>query len=298
MPSYVCNMHAVCMQYVCLAINYTGSRQRCVQRELNSVEETRTRGLLREKARRGRETERVLDRERELSRVKTNSGHICSQQHSVSLLEDAALVPTASMSVEVTKRERKTLSAKSRFLLPQVKPEVAPVREKEIRIEVRTSALNQNDDRLTPHNQLSSAGAESVLLPTLPLPSSDSAAQERSGKREMAVGHKTELSHQMSIISVGAMGQVRQPKPWRRGQSPEQRKRRRKREGRLSHGWAKTQPLGAVTGCSVYSDKERGTLLHRGRGLGGREGKIGQGGEGEMSRDCIHIDVQEYLANV
>ena len=105
----------------------------------------------------------------------------------------------------------------------------------------------------------------------------------------------------ISIVSVGAAaaggagtgGRARQrQRLWRRQGSPE------RREARLSLGWTQSKPLVPLTGLPVYRDSTEKRIS----GGVSKEVKTAStlgsgGGEAAVSRDCIVIDVQEYLAN-
>ena len=250
--------------------------------------ETRTRAEL-DKRKANSERDRERDRH-------SFSGYPEGRSRLISLPKNTALVPTASMSVESARKQKQTnifTSGQSQAHPPLVSQKLAACEEgQEIRVEVRSSRESSDSNRQPVEDQTASGGTLPHLPPVTNL-SSSQLQQPRIKESER------KISQQISIVSVGATGTsvVRQQRQvqWRRQRSPD------RRDGRLSLGWTQTKPLGPLTGFSVYRDTESRTQT-RGELSGSKEAKtaLGGGGAGEavVSKDCILIDVQEYLANI
>ena len=227
------------------------------------------------------------------------SGAFCnSQSESVRgpsrqlvLPKNAGLVPTASMSAEPTKREGQALPGQSRASLPLVQQTTARDGEQEIRIEVRSSRESNHRESAQPTEK--TVSAVSASLPRLSPPATPTADMESKpphrGRAETIPG--SERVHLISIVSVGAAESQRTHCQRRRHwqQSPD------RREGRLSQGWSQRKTVGGLTGLPVYQDSRQVRTWRR-RDV--EKAGVGGGGEAEVSKDRIVIDVQEYLANV
>ena len=242
------------------------------------------------------------DVERERNRHSFSGDSNCLQRRSrlISLPRNTALVPTASMSVEPTRAKKQTsvLSGKSRTLFPLVRQKSAHANAgQEIRVEVRSSRDSEYGNSLKSTGDKTVAG--SVLSATLPdLPSNTAAPDTQSLTTPQQP--KAERK-QMSIVSVGSTGATAAGKAgqqrlsrWRRKASPG------RRGATLSLGWTQGKPLGPLTVHPVYRDAEK-TRSRRRSGefseLKEVKTSLGSGGEAVVSKDCIVIDVQEYLAN-
>ena len=230
-----------------------------------------------------------------------DSKYLQHRSRLISLPRNTALVPTASVSVEPTRKEKQTsvLSGKSRTLAPLVRQKSArAVAGQEIRVEVRSSRGSEYGNGLKSTDDNTVAG--SVMLATLPdLPSNAATpdTQSLTAPQQPKVERK-----QISIVSVGstgaatAAGKARQQRlsHWRRKGSPD------RRGARLSLGWTQGKPLGPLTVHPVYRDTEKtGSRKRSGEFSESKEVKtsLGSGDEAVVSKDCIVVNVQEYLAN-
>lgn len=256
--------------------------------------ETRTQAEL-EKRKANSERDRERDRH-------SFSGYPEGRSRLISLPKNTALVPTASMSVESARKQKQTnifASGQSQAHPPIVRQKLAADEGgQEIRVEVRSSRESPDSNRQPVEDQTASGGALPHLPPSNPaIPVTDLSSLQPQQPRIKE--SERILPQQISIVSVGATGApvVRQQRQvqWRRQRSSD------RRDGRLSLGWTQTKPLGPLTGFPVYRDTESRTQT-RGELSGSKEAKtaLGGGGAGEavVSKDCILIDVQEYLANI
>jgi hypothetical protein len=239
-----------------------------------------------------------VERERNRHSFSGDSKYLQRRSRLISLPRNTALVPTASVSVEPTRKEKQTsvLSGKSRTLAPLVRQKSArAVAGQEIRVEVRSSRGSEYGNGLKSTDDNTVAG--SVMLATLPdLPSNAATPDTQS------LTTPQQERKQISIVSVGstgaatAAGKARQQRlsHWRRKGSPD------RRGARLSLGWTQGKPLGPLTVHPVYRDTEKtGSRKRSGEFSESKEVKtsLGSGGEAVVSKDCIVVNVQEYLAN-
>ena len=234
-----------------------------------------------------------------------------SRQHSrlIVLPKNTALIPTASPALAVCAKEEKAdIPPKEPqvHLLPPVLQSSRPHEaESEMRVEIRSCRQSK---RSIPCNKMPESDSTLMRLPDIaPSPQQDRGSD--TNPNELSSESGKEMLKQFSVVSIG---ETTAPVQERHQRHSAQRKHRLSegKQGKLSLGWSPTRPVGSVTGSAIYHHGQQGkgkierqsVTEAKSReikmGLNSAKTGLDSAGEAAISRDCIHIDVHEYLANI
>lgn len=241
-----------------------------------------------------------------ISSSEVNSANLLHcHSRSINLPTNTALVPTKPCveSVKEDSRERQQLSPEQHsphLLLPPVIPTAHEIKQRQIQIEVKTIKKSEQTRKI--FDTVTGEFNDPLNNSKLPYIASSHFNQENAASNSLTKnkGLKTdatrEIAQKVSVISLGVVTE--------KTRAHNQRKKHRspdRKENRLSLGWCDTRPLEPITGQSVYQErwdknKHKNTKL-KSEDSRQKTGDLGTVGEAIMSKDCIHIDVHEYLAN-
>ena len=272
--------------------------------------------LARQQEQRERRGQAQTRNRRSSSAVVHNSGTVRHHSRSVTLPANTALVPRVSLAdpvCEEQERRQRSLSPReqhSALLPPVTSTPSQEAHQGEIKIEVRTIVKSDPTVSRTAAINSESSGEEPQRTSKLPSLTPHPTPQQDSSARCKGLETR-EIVKQVSIISLGATDSPTRPARVR-GTHSQRRKKlwsTDKKDARLSLGWSPPQSLEPITGHPVVclegrekNCQERGekkTLESRSEAgeMRQKTGDLGTAGEAAISRDYIHIDVQEYLAN-
>ena len=238
-----------------------------------------------------------MKKKRSLSAIGLHrSPHVLHKSQSVVLPRNTALVPTHS-PLSSAGESKHGSSEQQTPVLPLVMQQET---KNEVRVEVRSCKKpDQSSPILSNEGTGSNVSTKLPHISALPLESERSTAVDDN---KLTLDDGRDIPKRLSVVSLGETTTCVQDRPQRLNT----RKKHRSpdgREGKLSLGWSSTKTVKPIRGQSVYQPDRSITgdssiLMKKKSKSTQANAGLNSAGEAVVSRDCIQIDVQEYLANV